>query len=187
MDQRALVEAAARGDHDAFAVLAGSALGPLDATARLILRDTEQARDAVQETLVRAWRDLPRLRDPERFHAWLYSLTVHACLDIARRRRRRVAEVELTPLIDRAVADTSSVIADRDQLERGLNRLKPEQRAIIVLRYYLDLSLPEAAVALGIPLGTAKSRLNSSLRALRTAISPETPIASRPITQEPLP
>src|SRR6478609_9477315 len=98
VDQRGLVEQAQRGDHDAFAVLAGAAVARLDAAARLILRDHELARDAVQEALVRAWRDLPTLRDVERFDAWLHRLTVNACLDLARRRRRRPIEVEMTDL-----------------------------------------------------------------------------------------
>ncbi|HEY8636880.1 MAG TPA: sigma factor, partial [Candidatus Limnocylindrales bacterium] len=67
MDQRDLVERAKRGDHDAFALLAGAAVARLDAAARLILRDPELARDAVQEGFIRAWRNLPALRDPDRF------------------------------------------------------------------------------------------------------------------------
>jgi len=89
VDQRRLVEQAMRGDHDAFATLAGDSIARLDAAARLILRDRELARDAVQDAMVRAWRDLPGLRDPDRFEAWLRRLTVHACIDAARRRRRR--------------------------------------------------------------------------------------------------
>src|ERR671917_1612221 len=97
VDQRTLVERAREGDRDAFAVLARAAAARLDAAARLILRDAELARDAVQEALIRAWRDLPGLRDPERFDAWIHRLLVNAAIDEARRRRRRVIEVELTP------------------------------------------------------------------------------------------
>ena len=93
--QQELVERARRGDHDAFAALAGAAIFRLDAAARLILRDPDQAKDAVQETLVRAWRDLPTLRSPDRFDAWLHRLLVRACIDEARRLRRHRFDVEL--------------------------------------------------------------------------------------------
>src|SRR4026207_2111689 len=89
VDQRELVERASNGDHDAFAVLVGVSVARLEAVARLILRDQELARDAVQDALIRAWRDLPGLRDPERFDAWLHRLLVNARLDLARRRGRR--------------------------------------------------------------------------------------------------
>ena len=170
VDQRALVVQAGRGDHDAFAMLARGAFVRLDIAARLILRDAELARDAVQEAMVRAWRDLPGLRDPERFDAWLYRLTVNACLDAVRHRRRRVREVELTPYIDVPIADGSGLLADRDQLDRALGRLDPDLRAIVVLHYYLDLSLPETAEALGLPVGTIKSRLHRALTALRVTV-----------------
>ena len=170
MDQRRLVEQAQRGDHDAFATLAGAAIARLDAAARLILRDRELARDAVQDAMVRAWRDLPGLRDPERFDAWLRRLTVHACIDAARHRRRRPIEVELTVLHAPAVADSSGSVIDRDLLDRALRALEPEWRAVVVLHYYLGLPLPEVADALGIPLGTAKSRLHRSLGVMRTTV-----------------
>ena len=167
---RDLVERARQGDHDAFAVLAGAAISRLDGAAWLILRDPEQARDAVQNALVRAWRDLPTLRDPDRFDPWLNRLLVNACMDEIRRLRRHRFDIELTtidvPAPDRAV----STIDDRDQLERGFLRLPPDLRAVIVLHHYLDLPLPAVADSLGIPLGTAKSRLHRALNLLRAAL-----------------
>jgi len=168
--QRDLVERARGGDHDAFAELAGAAISRLDAAAWLILRDPELAKDAVQNALVRAWRDLPTLRDPDRFDAWINRLMVRACIDEARRVRRHRVDVELTALMTPAIDDHASSIADRDQLERGFLRLDPEMRAVIVLHHYLDLPLPAVASALGIPLGTAKSRLHRALGLMRAAL-----------------
>jgi RNA polymerase sigma-70 factor (ECF subfamily) len=167
VDQRALVERARRGDRDAFAVLARAAATRLDAAARLILLDREHARDAVQEALIRAWRDLPGLRDPDRFDAWLYRLLSHAAIDEARRRRRRVVEVDITTIDVPGQDDAIGGFADRDALERALADLSPEHRALVVLHYYLGLSVPEAAAAQGISLGTAKSRLHRAIGSLR--------------------
>jgi RNA polymerase sigma-70 factor (ECF subfamily) len=168
--QRDLVERARQGDHDAFAALAGAAISRLDSAAWLILRDYEQAKDAVQNALLKAWRDLPTLRDPDRFDAWLNRLVVRACIDEARRLRRHRVDIELTPLTTPAVDDPESRIADRDQIQRGFLRLEPEMRAVIVLHHYLDLTLPDVATALGIPLGTAKSRLHRALALMRAAL-----------------
>ena len=168
--QRDLVERARRGDHDAFAELAGAAISRLDSAAWLILRDPEQAADAVQNALVRAWRDLPTLRDPDRFDAWLHRLLVRSCIDEVRRLRRHRIDVELTELAVPAVAGIESAIADRDQIERGFVRLDPELRAVIVLHHYLDLTLPDVAATLGIPIGTAKSRLHRALGLMRAAL-----------------
>jgi RNA polymerase sigma-70 factor, ECF subfamily len=168
--QRDLVERARKGDHDAFAELAGAAISRLDAAAWLILRDSEQAKDAVQNVLVRAWRDLPTLRDPDRFEPWLHRMLVNACIDEARRLRRHRVDVELTIANAPMVTDPVSTIADRDQLERGFLRLEPEMRAVIVLHHYLDLPLPTVASIVGIPLGTAKSRLHRALGLMRAAL-----------------
>lgn len=178
--QRDLVERAKSGDHDAFAALAAAAIARLDAAARLILRDRDAAKDAVQETLVRAWRDLPTLREPERFDAWLHRLLVRATIDEARRLSRHRFDIELIDLDAASVPDGVSSVADRDQLERGFSRLAPEQRALLVLHHYLDLPLPEVATALGIPLGTAKSRLHRSLQVMRAALDADT----RPRTED---
>ena len=168
--QRDLVERARRGDHDAFAVLAGAAITRLDAAAWLILRDAEQAKDAVQNALVRAWRDLPTLRDPDRFDAWLHRMLVRACIDEARRLQRHRVDVELTEIVAPPVRGGESTVDDRDRLERGFLRLTPEMRAVIVLHHYLDLPLPAVAETLGIPEGTAKSRLHRALGLMRSAI-----------------
>jgi RNA polymerase sigma-70 factor (ECF subfamily) len=173
------VERARRGDRHAFAELARASGARLDATARLILRDPDLAQDAVQETLIRAWRSLPGLRDPSTFDHWLHSLVAHACIDLVRKRRRRVIEVELAPLHDHAVLDNAGLVADRDQLDRALARLEPEARAVVVLHFYVDLPLPRVAELLGIPMGTAKSRLHRSIGAMRSSIAIEE-VASAP-------
>ena len=170
MDQRGLVERAGRGDHDAFAALVHASIAQLEAVARLIMRDPELARDAVQDAYVRAWRNLPGLRDPDRFDAWLHRLVVNAALDALRRRRRRPVEVDLDP-VGPLVVDQTSHVADRDQLERGFRHLGPDQRAVLVLHYYVGMPVPAVAETLGIPLGTAQSRLGRAMAALRTAMA----------------
>jgi Tol biopolymer transport system component len=123
VDQRGLVERARRGDHDAFAALVGASVARLDATAWLIVRDRELAHDVVQDALMRAWRDLPGLRDPGRFDAWLHRLLVNTCLMAIRRRHRRPIEVELEPIVLTTDADPAGVIADRDELDRAFAHL----------------------------------------------------------------
>ena len=170
VDQRGLVEQARKGDHDAFTELVGGSIARLDTAARLILRDRELARDAVQEALIHAWQRLPGLREPERFDAWLHRLLVNAALDLDRRRRRHVIEVEIQPIHVPAVSDATSAHADRAQLDEALAHLDPGHRAVVVLHYYLGMPLPEVANAVGIPLGTAKSRLHYALAAMRGAL-----------------
>src|SRR6476661_6149281 len=136
---RDLVVRARKGDHDAFAVLAGAAISRLGATAWLMLRDRDRAMDAVQEALVRAWRDLPTLRDPDRFDAWLHRLLVRSCMDEARRSRRHRSAITWSPAHEPVAVDTSGSVLDRDQLDRGFRRLSPEDRALIVLHHYLGL------------------------------------------------
>lgn len=164
-----LVVAASRGDHEAFEVLASSTGDRLYAVARLILRDSSLAEDAVQEAFVRAWQQLPSLRDPERFDAWLYRLVVNACADQGRQLRRWSQQVRELPR-NASVSDHSGSVADREQLQRGFNRLKPEQRAVVVLHYYSGFSASEIAGILGIPEGTARSRLHYATEAMRAAL-----------------
>ena len=180
MDDRDLVVRARQGDHDAFAVLARGSVARLDSAANLILRDRELARDAVQEGFLAAWRQLPTLRDPDRWEAWLRRLVVRACIDVLRRRGRRPTEVEMPALFEPSVADATSLFADRELLDMALRRLQPEWRAVVVLHYYLGMPLPEVASVLGIPIGTAKSRHHRSLEALRISVTNLDPV--RPMT-----
>ena len=125
--QRDLVERARRGDHDAFAALAAAAISRLDGAARLILHDPDQAKDAVQETLVRAWCDLRTLRDPDRFDAWLHRLLVNSCLNEARRLRRHAPDGEAVIL---TVDDVTRVyrISDGATLSESVHSFPTWQR-----------------------------------------------------------
>jgi RNA polymerase sigma factor (sigma-70 family) len=179
---RELVEQAMRGNRDAFAVIVDRTHPRLVGTAGLILRDRGWAEDAAQDALVRAWRDLPSLRDPDRFDAWLHRLLVHACQDQIRRHRHELRESELfdiPPGIGGTAADTR--LEDRDELERGLRHLTDQQRTIIALRYYLGLTDAEVAAATGLPIGTVKSRIFRSLDALRAALDAESRRATTPV------
>jgi RNA polymerase sigma-70 factor (ECF subfamily) len=164
-----LIDRARNGDRDAFASLAASSIDRLHAIAVRIVHDRGRAEDAVQSTLMQAWRDLPSLRDSTRYDAWLYRLLLRACYDEARKQRAFVANIAVVS-VEPGEADTSGRLADRDQLERAFRRLPIEQRAVIVLHHYEDLPLTETADALGIPVGTARSRLHYALRTLRAAV-----------------
>ena len=163
------VRLAMRGDHDAFAALIGAASNRLYALACLILRDSDRAEDATQEAFVRAWREIPRLRDAERFDAWLRRLVVNACYDEARRVRRR-AEVSLISVGERATIDTSSAMVESDRVERAFRQIPLDQRTVLALQHYLDLSHTEIAETLDLPLGTVKSRLRYGVAAMRAAL-----------------
>jgi len=165
-----LVQRAQRGDHEAFDMLAAAAYDRLFGLAYRILHDADRSQDALQECLVHAWRDIRGLRDVARFEAWLQRLLVNACYDESRRRRQRSVELHLLPLDRVAPGDTASDVADRDQLERGFRRLPIEQRAVLVMHHYLGLRLPEIAETLGIPEGTARSRLHYATQAMRAVL-----------------
>jgi RNA polymerase sigma-70 factor, ECF subfamily len=178
---RDVVERAARGDQDAFASLVRMTSARLFAVAYRILRDQYDAEDALQQTLVTIWDQLPRLRDPDRFDAWTYRLIVRASTGLARREGRSPTVPLLPDDADRSVApDQYRGVADRDQLERGFRRLTAEQRAVLVLQHYVGLSQAEIADVLDIAVGTAGSRLHYAARALRAAIEADT----RSITPE---
>jgi len=177
-----LIDRAKSGDSDAFAELAASKIDGLFAIARLILRDQHLAEDAVQETLIRCWRRLPKLRDPAAFDAWLYRILYRAAVDEFSRRRRFVATVQ-NLYAEPTVGDASRLVADREEMERAFARLSLEQRTVVVLHHYADLPLTEIATALGIPLGTVKSRHHYALAALRTALEPSVGAAVAEVAQ----
>jgi RNA polymerase sigma-70 factor (ECF subfamily) len=167
---RDLVEQAQRGDREAFAILARSHGDRLMAISQRILRDVGRAEDAVQLTLVIAWRELPSLRDPDRFDAWLQRLLVNASYGEARRSRAWNANVRLLSTDESGGGDDTVALDNRDRLERGFRRLPPEQRAMLVFTHYLGLTPTEIAERLRIPVGTANSRLHYAHRAMRAAI-----------------
>jgi len=170
---REIVEAARSGDREAYADLIRVRGDRLYALAQRILRDVDRADDALQEALVIAWRDLPGLRDPGRFDAWLHRLVVRACLAEATRERRRIANLRVLPIDVPNAGDEFLTVADRDQLERGFRRLTPQQRALLVLRHFEGREPTEIAGILGIPVGTVRSRLHHAHRAMRAALDAE--------------
>jgi RNA polymerase sigma-70 factor (ECF subfamily) len=175
---RDLVEQAAKGDQAAFESLVRASAGRLFGIAYRVTRDHALAEDALQQTLVTIWDELPRLRDAERFEAWTYRLIVRNSVALAKRERRGGPVIRLLPddaeaavPIATPVTDAFRRVADRDQLERAFRRLTPDQRAVLVLQYFNGLSLGEIADVLAIPSGTAGSRVHHAMRALRAAIA----------------
>jgi RNA polymerase sigma-70 factor, ECF subfamily len=169
-----LVERAKQGDTEAFDSLAAAAYHRLYAVARRILRDPYSAEDAVQDALVRAWRDLPGLRDVAKFDAWLHRLLVHACADQGRRARRRPVEVGALQLDPPSTADGIANLADRDEIDRAFLQLSVEHRAVLVLVHYVGMSAPEVGQVLGIPAGTVYSRLHYASRQMRDILGSAT-------------
>jgi len=168
--ERELVDRAKRGDEEAFDALARLVGDRCMAIASWILRDTDLAEDAVQATLVRAWRDLRSLRDPERFEPWLHRILTNECYAEARRQRRWSANVRVLAAANTAAREDVLTIHDRDQLDRAFRRLTIEQRTVLVFHHSVGLPLTEVAARLGIPLGTAKSRLHHATAALRASL-----------------
>lgn len=168
MDVR-IIERARDGDRDAFGQLAAETSDRLFALALRVLRDGDAAGDVLQAALVQIWRDLPSLRDPERFEAWSYRVTLNCSRAHRRRARRVIQAVDLAP-DDAVVGDSQASIAARDELERAFRTLSDDQRAVLVLLYYRDLAISEIAAVLDVSPGTVKSRLHYARLALRAAL-----------------
>lgn len=168
------------GDHGAFESLVRPEIDRLYGLAGLLLNDRARAEDAVQEALLKAWRDLPKLREVEKFGAWLRRLVVNASHDEGRRLGRRRREVELKPAHDRATGEGFDALLDRDELLRGFRRLKEEERTVVALRYFMDLSTADAAATLGIREVTYRSKLHRAIRTLGAALAADARTAGRP-------
>ena len=175
---RSLVERAQGGDREAYAQLARLSSDRLFALARRMLRDADAASDALQAALVQIWRDLPNLRDPDRFDAWSYRILLRACQSDRRRAKRSVVSLsEVT--IEPPVADSQLSIAVRDELERAFRTLTNDQRSVLVLAYYRDMPVEEIAETLGVSSGTVKSRLHYARQAMRAALDADARTAAR--------
>ena len=178
-----LVRRAQDGDEQAFASLTVAVGNRLHRVAHRILRDTDLAEDATQQALLAIWRDLPQLRDLERFDAWSYRLLVRACYAEGHRARRSAPNLRLLPADELASPQELNSVIDRDQLERGFRRLSIDHRAVVVLHHYLDMTVEEVAQTLGVPLGTVRSRLHYAMRALRSALEADARPAAREVAR----
>jgi RNA polymerase sigma-70 factor (ECF subfamily) len=167
---RGLVELAQRGDADAFDALVRLVGDSCLAIASRILRDLDLAEDAVQSAFISAWRQLDTLRDADRFEPWLHRILTRACYAETKSQRRQAGGLMVGATDDQAVGDHAISVAERDVVERAFRRLKVEQRAVLVFHYYLDLPISEVADRLGLPLGTAKSRLHHAMAAMRASL-----------------
>jgi RNA polymerase sigma-70 factor (ECF subfamily) len=170
-----LVERARAGDHDAFSQLVRLDGDRCYAIAVGIVRDRERAQDVVQQAFLLAWRDLPKLRDPERFEPWLHRLLVRCCYEEARRFRRWTMRVVALPVDgpdEPGRSDATVSVDDREALERAFAELSPEHRAVVLLHHHIGWSVQEVADIVGVPPGTVKSRLHYATRSLRASIQP---------------
>ena len=179
MIDRELVERARAGDRDAFSSLAIALSDRLFGVAHRVLRDFDGASDALQVALVRMWRDLPGLRDPDLFEGWAYRVLIRACHDELRRTRRMRAELRTVIPATGIAEDPIPLIADREALESAFRKLPVAQRAVLVLQYYHQLTLPEIAEVVGAPIGTVRSRIHRAKRAMRAAIEADERLPAR--------
>ena len=166
---RDLVERARSGDQAGFEDLVHQISDTLFGVARRILRDPGLAEDVLQNALVTIWRKLPHLRDVDRFEGWAFRILVNACYAEAPRNRRWTSTVRVLPIGKASDTDDIQTITDRDELERAFGQLSLDQRAVFVLHHHVGLPLVVVAETLGIPEGTARSRLHYATKALRAA------------------
>jgi RNA polymerase sigma-70 factor (ECF subfamily) len=165
-----LVAQARDGDHAAFTRLVEADGSRCYAIAYRILRDVDRAQDAVQQTFLGVWQDLPRLRDPDRYEVWLHRILVNACYREAHRTRRWQATIRPLPMDGPGGPDTTRRVDDVDEIEQLFNRLSTEHRTVVVLHHYVGLPLTDIAEITGVPVGTVKSRMHNAMRNLRVVV-----------------
>jgi RNA polymerase sigma-70 factor, ECF subfamily len=165
-----VLKRAKAGDRAAFEVLVGPLIDQGFRLAFGMLHDREAAEDVVQEATVRSWRKLGNLRAGTPMRPWYLAIVANQCRSVFRSRWWSVILAET--VAGRSRDEFEDRIARGADLRAALRRLAPEQRLVLVLRYYLDLSLDEVAATAGIPVGTAKSRINRGLAAMRPHFEP---------------
>ena len=178
VDEKGLILRAQAGDADAFTRLIERRQDALYRTAWAILREEADARDGLQEACVSAWRELPRLRDAERFDAWLTRIVVNRCRTMLRsRRRHRVRQIDVDVVDEGGIASLrhteGDALAESDAIQRAFRHLSADQRAVIVLYYVEERSIREVGAVLGVPEGTVKWRLFRARAALAKALARE--------------
>ncbi|TAK00606.1 MAG: sigma-70 family RNA polymerase sigma factor [Chloroflexota bacterium] len=166
---RTLVIRARSGDGAAFELLVRANYDRLYAVARRMVADAGDAEDATQEAFLRGWREIPKLRDPDRYEAWQLRLLIRTCYDLLRGRSRRRLQSAVRPIAELVARPDESVL-ERERLGRAFSRLPPEQRAAVVLHFYRDMAPAAIADLLQVPVGTISSRLHYGTRALRAAL-----------------
>jgi RNA polymerase sigma-70 factor (ECF subfamily) len=179
-----LVARAQKGDQRAFETLTRTNHPRLYRVALGILRDPHLAEDATQQAHIDIWRHLRRLRDVSKFEGWSYRILVNACYGEAKRKPKWVPDSEMQPAHEPRAGDAFSAVIDRDVLERGFEHLSVDHRAVIVLRYLLDLPPEQVAEALDIPLGTVGSRLSRAMESLRAVLEADARSAVTAIAQQ---
>jgi RNA polymerase sigma-70 factor (ECF subfamily) len=165
-----LVVRAQGGDHDAFTEIATALYNRLYRVALNLVSDAALAEDATQHTIIEMWRNLPKLREPQKLEPWAHRIVVNACRREGRNARRWMQAIVRVPEEDPTANHGFASVAHRDQLERGFRRLPMEQREVVVLHHYAAMPLKEVAQVLGIPTGTVSSRLSRAMSALRAAL-----------------
>ena len=165
-----LIDRAKRGDKEAFTTLVLQLGDRLFSVAYRILRDTSRAEDAVQQTFLIAWRELPTLRDDGRLEAWLYRLLVNSCFAEIRHTKRWQPGLRLVTNVEPSTDDAQLSVARGDELERAFRQLSAEQRSVLVLHYYVGFSGDEIGHALGLSPGTVRSRLHYARQHMRAAL-----------------